>query len=182
MAAGGEAPVSIAEVKAFLRIENGDEDALIAGLIRSATEMCERFTGLALIARSVEEVVPAVREWRRLGMTPARAITSLIGLPADGASFALPVDAYAVDIDANGDGWVRVMRPGAAGCVRVSYEAGLAADWNGVPEALRQGIVRLVAHLFTHRDGKDDAGPPAAVTALWRPWRRMRMSEGTHDA
>lgn len=168
-----ELPVSIAEAKAFLRIDADEEDALLAGLVRSATAMCERFTGLMLIARTVEEVLPASGDWRRLGVTPVRAITGVTGLPADGASFALPVDAYAVDIDGNGDGWVRVMRPGAAGRVRVTCEAGLSADWNGVPEALRHGIVRLVAHLFTYRDGSDDAGPPAAVTALWRPWRRM---------
>lgn len=40
-------------------------------------------------------------------------------------------------------------------------------------EPLRQGIVRLVAHMHLHRDG--DQSPPAAVAALWRPWRRMRL-------
>lgn len=178
----GELAVSIAEAKAFLRIEADAEDALIAGLVRSATEMCERFTGLTLIAREMEDVLPVMGEWRRLEATPVRAIEVVAGLPADGASFALPVDAYAIDIDAGGDGWVRVARPGAAGRVRVTYAAGMAEDWNGVPEALRCGIVRLVAHLFTHRDGRDDAGPPAAVTALWRPWRRMRLGRGGHDA
>lgn len=102
-----------------------------------------------------------------------RAITLVEGLPADGAAFVMPAGAYAVDIDANGDGWVRVMQPGAAGRVQVSFEAGMAADWVGIPEPLRQGVVRLAAHLFAHRDGPDDGGPPAAVTALWRPWRRM---------
>jgi uncharacterized phiE125 gp8 family phage protein len=59
---------------------------------------------------------------------------------------------------------------------RVAVEAGLAEDWNGVPEPLRQGIVRLTAHLYAHRDAAGDAGPPAAVAALWRPWRRMRLA------
>lgn len=167
--------VSLAEARAFLRIETGEEDPLLAGFVRSATELCEAFTGQALIARDAEQILPASREWQRLALTPVRAISAVTGLPADGASFALPVDAYAIDIDANGDGWVRVTQPGAAGRVRVDYSAGMAADWNGVPEALRQGIVRLTAHLFTHRDGATDAGPPAAVTALWRPWRRMRL-------
>ena len=62
-------------------------------------------------------------------------------------------------------------RPGAAGRVRVHYSAGLAAHWDGVPEALRQGIVRLAAFGYSERSAQ--AAVPAAVTALWRPWRRM---------
>ena len=31
----------------------------------------------------------------------------------------------------------------------------MAADANGLPEALRHGIVRLAAHLYTHRDAED---------------------------
>jgi hypothetical protein len=53
--------------------------------------------------------------------------------------------------------------------------AGKAADWNGIQEPLRQGIVRMAAHLYTHRDGEDGRGPPAAVTALWLPYRRLRL-------
>ena len=51
----------------------------------------------------------------------------------------------------------------------------MATDWNGIPEPLRQGIIRLAAHLFTHRDAADAGPPPTAVAALWRPWRRLRM-------
>lgn len=166
----------LAEAKAYLRIDGAEEDALLAGLIRSATGLCEAFTGQALIARPVTETVPATGDWRRLERTPVRAIGGVSLYPPDGAATALPADAFAVDIDSGGDGWVRV--PGArhGARVRVDYEAGMAADWNGVPEALRQGVVRLVAHLHAHRDTADDAGPPAAVAALWRPYRRMRLS------
>ncbi len=45
-----------------------------------------------------------------------------------------------------------------------------------VPAPLRQGVVRLAGHLHAHRDETDAAGPPAAVTALWRPFRRMRLA------
>lgn len=167
--------VTIEEAKAYLRIEGAAEDAVLDGLAIAATGLCEGFTGQALIAREVRETVPASPEWRRLARTPVRSISGVEGLPAEGAAFALPTDAYAIDIDANGDGWVRVVRPGAAGRAIVTYEAGMAAESGGVPEPLRQGIVRLVAHLFTHRDAADGGGPPAAVAALWRPWRRMRL-------
>jgi uncharacterized phiE125 gp8 family phage protein len=57
----------------------------------------------------------------------------------------------------------------------VHYRAGLAAGWNGVAEPLRQGVVRMAAHLYAHRDAADGRGPPAAVTALWLPYRRLRL-------
>ena len=53
--------------------------------------------------------------------------------------------------------------------MRVGGTAGIALEQNGVPEPIRQGVLRLVAHLFAARDGGDGA-PPAAVTALWRPY------------
>ena len=167
--------VAVEEAKSYLRIESEEEDALLAGLIRAATGLCEGFTGQALIVREVREAIPAASDWRRLVRTPVRAISAVERLTADGVAVALPVDGYAIDIDANGDGWVRTTAQAGATRALVTYQAGLATDWNGVPEPVRQGIVRLAAHLFTHRDAADDGGPPAAVAALWRPWRRMRL-------
>src|SRR3546814_3342888 len=50
--------------------------------------------------------------------------------------------------------------PGGAARVRVAYRAGMAEGANGVPEAIRQGIVRMTQHLHDARDGTG-AGPPA---------------------
>jgi len=169
------APTSIAEAKAHLRIEGDSEDALVGRLVGAATALCESFTGTQLIARPVRETVPVGAEWRRLSVTPVQTVGTVTGHAADGASFVLPPDAYAVDIDANGDGWVRVTQPGTARRATVEYQAGRAESWTELPETLRQGIMRLAAHFYTHRDAADDAGPPAAVAALWRPWRRMRL-------
>ena len=168
--------VPVEEVKAFLRIAGSDEDALVAGLVRTATELCEAFTRRALIEREIGETIPARPAWSRLGHTPVRAILEVSGVDAGGAAMLLPSGDYAVDIDAAGDGWVRITGGGSAGRVLVRYRAGLAGDWNGVPEPLRHGVVRMAAHLYTHRDLEGGAGPPAAVTALWLPYRRLRLS------
>jgi len=81
---------------------------------------------------------------------------------------------YAVDIDASGAGWVKLTGPIPVRRLTVSGAAGLAAERNDVPEPIRQGVIRLVSHLFAARDGAGDS-PPAAVTALWRPYRRVRL-------
>src|SRR3546814_6993895 len=83
------------------------------------------FVGQALILREEVQRLPVSREWQRLRWTPVSAITGVTGVPAEGAAFALPIGAYGVDIDGNGDGWVRVTAPGAAGRVDVTFMAGL---------------------------------------------------------
>jgi len=166
--------VSMAEAQAYARVETGEEEALLAGLVRSASALCEAFTGQVLVMREYVETIVASGEWQRLTLTPVRSIDAVAAVAADGSAVALAAADYAVDIDARGDGWVRIV--GAAeGRIRVSGQAGIASEPNGVPEPLRQGILRLVAHLFATRDG-GGGEPPAAVTAMWRPYRRMRLS------
>lgn len=164
---------AVEETKAYLRLDSSGEDGLVARLARVALGHAEAFTGQVTIARGGSVIAPASEAWTRLPVTPVRSIGALRGIPAEGAAFVLAVDAYAIDIDASGDGWVRVMVPGSAGRVEAPVMAGMADGWDGLPEGLRQGVVRLAAHLFTDRDGT--SAPPAAVTALWRPYRRMRL-------
>lgn len=166
--------VTVSEAQAYLRIETGDEEAIVAGLIRTATALCEAFIGQALIARGFQEHVPAGGCWQRLTVMPVRDIGAVAAVGPDGVETALASGSFAVDIDASGFGWVRAASGVAASLLRVSGTAGLASDANGVPEPIRQGVLRLVAHLFASRDG-DGGTPPAAVTALWRPYRRMHL-------
>ena len=168
--------VTMAEAQAYARVETGEEEALLVGLVRSATALCEAFTGRVLIARPFVEELSVSSDWQRLALTPVRGIDSVERISADGsATTLLAASDYAIDIDARGDGWVRVSAASGLGRLRVSGRAGMSDTPNGVPEPLRQGILRLTAHLFSTRDG--GAGePPAAVTALWRPYRRMRLA------
>jgi uncharacterized phiE125 gp8 family phage protein len=171
-------PEAVGAAKDFLRVERGDEDGLIAGLIEAAAEHCEAYTGLALLVRGFTETMPASRAWQRLLRTPVRAIVSVETLAPDGTPQALASAGYAIDIDANGDGWVRLTAAGEARRVRVGYEAGLAGAWPDLPAALRQSLLRLAAHFYSHRAGEGKTAaeePPAAVSALWRPFRRMRL-------
>ena len=174
MAGLAQSIVTLSEAQAYVRIETGEEEALLAGLIRTASGICEAFINQVVVARDFVFDLPASGAWERLPVTPVRSITSAEALDTAGAATLLPSDAYVVDIDSAGDGWVRLLQSGPAR-IRVSGRAGISEDENGVPEAVRQGVLRLVAHLFTARDGAG-GNPPAAVTALWRPYRRMRLS------
>lgn len=156
--------VSMAEAQAYVRIETGEEEALLAGLIRTASAVCESFIGRVVIARDFTVDVPGRGCWEQLSLSPVRSIAAV-----EQAGAVVPAE---IDVDASGIGWVRAS---ASGLLRVSGSVGMAADTNDVPEPIRQGVLRLVAHLFAARDGSDGA-PPAAVTALWRPYRRTRLA------
>lgn len=167
--------VTLSEAQAYLRIEIGEEEALLAGLIRSASGLCEAFINQVVIARGFQLDIAASGLWERLPVTPVRSISEVDGVDSGGASTPMSTGAFSIDIDSTSDGWVRIAQANGVTRLRVTGTAGIADDENGVPEAIRQGVLRLVAHLFTERDG--GAGePPAAVTALWRPYRRMRLA------
>lgn len=164
----GSLAVGLAECKAALRLERDDEDALIAGHIRASMAFCEAFTGRWLIERDGEQRLLSDLVWQRLQAEPVQSISTVV------FGGAAAPDGWEQAIDADGIGWVRLTRLPTAPAV-VRFRAGLGPDWNQVPEPLRAGIVRLVSHLYTHRDAADSGPPPAAVTAMWRPWRRLRI-------
>lgn len=157
-----------AAVRGYLRVEGSAEQALFERVAASAVALGEAFTGCVFVRRTVEERVALSTGWALLDEQPVAAIDAVHG--SDGV--ALPVAAYAVDIDAAGRGWVRLT--GAGQAVTVRYSAGLAETWDALDPPLAQGCVLLATHLFEARDA--NAMPPAAVAALWRPYRRMRLA------
>lgn len=170
-----EPAVTMSEAQAYVRIETGEEEAIIAGLIHTATALCESFLGQVVVAREFIRDVRASGCWERLDVTPVRSISGVSAVDPSGVATPLPSSSFAVDIDSSGDGWVRVTDAASATRVRVSGTAGMAENPSDVPEPIRQGVLRLVAHLFASRDGAG-GDPPAAVTALWRPYRRMHFA------
>lgn len=159
--------------KAYLRVEGDAENAAIERFAAAGFGLAEAFTGCALIARDWEDELPADRRWARLTPGPVAAIVAVGGSDAAGEAVALDPAQYAIDIDAQGDGWVRGGAPGVAR-LQVRYRAGLAESWEALPAPIAQGLVLIVAHWFDARTAV--LAPLAAVTALWRPWRRVRLA------
>ena len=87
-----EAAVSMAEAQAYARVETGEEEALLAGLVRTASALCESFTGQVLVARPFEEMLPPGGQWQRLGLTPVRAVEEVALVGTDGSTMVLAAD------------------------------------------------------------------------------------------
>jgi uncharacterized phiE125 gp8 family phage protein len=171
------AGAALDELKSWLAITTTRDDAYLVTLLHAALDMCEAFTGLMPLAATCEEVLTADAGWHVLRTRPVQAILEVRRPPRGGAGTGamLPPADYAIDLDADGGGRVRLLRESAGGVV-VRFAAGMAGDWAAVPASLRHGIVRLAADQFEQR-GTAAArnAPPACVVALWQPWRRLRL-------
>ena len=169
-------PAALAELKAWLGITTARDDAELLALIRTSLDLCEAFTGIVpLLCECEDRFVPAAA-WRVLPARPVQSIIAVEAVGAGGLRVALPVVDYAIDLDADGGGRVRLLqtvsdRPP----VVVRFTAGMVAAWGDLPAALRQGVTRLAAHQHRQRDGAEAGALPAAVAALWRPYRRVRI-------
>lgn len=171
---------TLAELKQWLGVTTLRDDASLSALLACALETCEAFTGRMPLVAPCEEILPSQAGWHALSTRPVQAITLVEGVSADGTRFALSTGTYEVDLDADGTGRVR-FHSGTAHKAAVRFTAGLADDWHSLPDGLRHGVIRLAAHQHRQRDGdgaRDGTSPlpPASVAALWRPWRRMRLT------
>lgn len=162
---------AIAELKAYLRIESGDEEPLLVAVLRAATETVEAMLGVLLVEREVVEQGPVCAGRFALSAEPVRGLESVVRA---GETEPLPEDAAALELLRGGAGRVTLALPEGTR-VEVRYRAGMATDWAWLPEALRLAVLRAAAHFHAHRDGADDAGLPAAVSRMLSPWKRRRV-------
>ena len=173
--ATGDLSPALAELKHWLGITRTVDDAQLTALIGAGVEACEAFTGLTPLAATIEEVRDASHEWTRLATRPIAQVTGIELLAAEGTRTALGDDEYDLHLAGDGSAQLRLRRGPFVSRVVATLEAGLAADWAHLPDGLRHGILRFAAYL--HREGEASlAEPPAAIAALWRPWRVLRLA------
>ncbi|TPE58515.1 hypothetical protein FJQ54_15730 [Sandaracinobacter neustonicus] len=166
---------ALAELKAYLRIEDSGEDALLSQLLRAATETVEAMLGLLLFEREVEERGEVRDGALRLVAEPARSLVSAEAVAADGTGRVLAAGEGQFRVGRYGEGRLDV--PAFPDCQQlvVRYRAGMASDWNWVPEVLRLSVIRAAAHFHAHRDAPDEPGVPPAVRRMLTPWRARRI-------
>lgn len=167
---------ALAELKHWLAITNTQDDAALEALLRAALDICEAFTGTMPLAATVEEVHAATCEWQCLYASPVHAILTTEGIDSAGTRTPLPAADYEIDITGDSRGLVRLRHAGVMQRLAVRFVAGLVPEWDALPDGLRHGILRLAAHNYRAREHDEGPNPPAAVAALWRPWRRMRLA------
>ncbi|MDC7787593.1 head-tail connector protein [Rhodoplanes sp. TEM] len=171
-------PLTLAEAKAFLRVDHADEDALIDSLIGAARTLVERATRRALITQTWRLVRDAWPAGGRIAVLPAplRSVAAARVFDADGLPRAIDPAVFRLDTASApgiaGFDRAAVPEPGlrVAG-VAIDVTVGYGDDAAAVPAPLVQAVRLWLAHFHEHRGIETEARTPAAIAALIAPYR-----------
>jgi uncharacterized phiE125 gp8 family phage protein len=171
---------ALSELKSWLGITRPNEDALLADLLQTGLAMCEAFTGQAPLSQLVEERLSTKSGVSVLSSRPVTSVTGLELVSQEGARAPLAGAQFEAEISPEGALSITLLQDLHGQSVTVIARVGSSDDWNSVPAALKQGIIRLCAHYYRDRDRPGEPGkassPPAIVSALWRPYQTLRLT------
>ncbi|HEY4140673.1 MAG TPA: head-tail connector protein [Pseudolabrys sp.] len=176
-------PVSLAEAKAFLRIEHNDDDDVIEALVSASRIHIETQTRRALMTQAWRLAFDAWPESGRVPVVPGPLQELIAARVYDSNSTAHAVDVhnFVADVGASALAFApwAVPAPGriAAG-IELDVTAGFGDAPADVPEPLRQAIRLLTAHWYENR-GLAALGTvtvlPSTVAALIAPYRMLSL-------
>lgn len=178
-------PLSLADLKAFLRVEGTEEDGLVQSVAAAARAHLEAMTGRAFVTqgwRIRRDAWPAAGRMT-LPIGPVASLEAVTVETADGA-VNVPLDRFRVDGAALPPrlGW----QPGSVPAPAVPL-AGIAIDVAvgfgtpaEVPPALVQAVRLLAAYWFDNRSlvtvGHEVAVMPRTVSDLVAPFVARRLA------
>lgn len=179
--------VSLAEIKAHLRVDGNSEDALLVGLINAATSHAEAHTGTAIAQAQMVKKLPC---FGNSGLTaPLISVDSVQYVDDDGATQTLSSAVYsAVGLWTSGNpnlmpyltlaynqDWPSTRAIPEA--VTVTYTAGYPSV--SLPDDIRAAICLLVGHLYENREetivGVPITSIPMGFEALLSPYKVWRL-------
>lgn len=185
----GALPVAL--FKEHLRLgsgfsDDGVQDVLLEGFLRSALAAIEARTGKALIERQFSW---SITRWRdayeqRLPIAPVSAIVEVAVLDRvgdatviDPARYRLRPDMQSPRLAVNSGTLPPLPQAGSA---KITMLAGFGPDWSDLPADLAQSVFLLAAHYYEYRhEVQYDGGcMPFGVSALIERYRTVRLSGG----
>lgn len=187
-------PLTVAEVKAHLRVAHDDDDATIAALIAAATAHLDGWTGIlgrCLVEQTWMQEFDRFERCLRLPLGPVGSITSVKYYDEAGVLQTVGSSNYSLFADGLGfyvrfvDGFAAPALYREPASVRVSYKAGQAVIetdgvMDGVEPSIKFAMLLLIGHWYENREavalprvGAQAAIVlPFAVDALLAPHRR----------
>jgi uncharacterized phiE125 gp8 family phage protein len=177
-------PLSLADVKAHLRVETADEDAYLDGLLKTAVAHVEMRAGCQLIAQSWRVYLD---EWPadcmvRLPLHPVRTILAVTVFDANGDAEPLASTAWRLDAVSHPArlAFAAPPSPGVApNGIEIDIRAGYGETGVEVPDQLKRAVLLLVAHWHELRGSAPDAAAlglePAGFPRLLAPFGEVRL-------
>jgi uncharacterized phiE125 gp8 family phage protein len=175
-------PLSLAEAKAYLRVEHDADDAIIAALVAAARGHVEALTRRALLLQSWRVVLDAWPRDGRLSLRigPLRALLAARTFDAAGIPHAIDVQNFVLDTAANviaSPCWALPAPGRSIAGIELDIACGFGATPADVPEPLRQAVRMLLAHWYDNRGvlSPGSAPLPIGVAALLAPYRERSL-------
>lgn len=166
-------PVTLAEAKAWARVDGGSDDAVVTALVRAARAACERYTA-GYFAQTVLATTLRADEPYTLPAS-AGAPTAVVGVITDLASLPAPGGVLSGYLAEYAKGIIINREPGqwSPPTYTVTYPAGYAPGL--VPDDIKTAILITVAALYDDRDGSG-AGLPSRARAMLDPYRVFALA------
>jgi len=160
IAGPGEEPVSLAEAKAWCRIDSTDEDDLVSALVAAARLQVESETRRALVTQSWRVSLDCPRG--RVIELPVAPVSAIVAATADDA-----------DIEVALQGDAALLPGGGYRSLTIDYTAGYGAAAD-VPADLKQAVLALVAYWYENRD-LAMASLPSGLDRMLAGYRRVQL-------
>lgn len=185
-------PVSLADVKTFLRIDGSADDAILTMLIASARRMAEEYTKRAFITQTWKLVMDSIyddidltsgyyvlptpflingSQFIQLSRQPIQSVTSIKTTDTSNVQSTVSTAIYTLDTATGrillneGYSWPSDLRCRSA--VEIVFIAGWA-NAAAVPDPIKQGILQHVAASYTNKVCSDI---PAGSKSLYDGFR-----------
>jgi len=178
-------PITLAEMKAWLRLDGVDEDGLINALITSARLSVETITSQALITQSWRMVLDQwpVAPLIELTLAPLQRLSAVRIYAADGLTSNLSINDFRCEISAKQQPRLALLKRQPPPMVPISgieldLVMGYGDDGTSVPEPLKLAIKMLVAFWFENRGDEPTGVPlrwPDEISRLLAPYQLRRL-------
>lgn len=158
-------PLTLAEARAWLRVDSEDEDVLISSLISSAREIVEHESGIMAVKRTVTEYLDAWPEGSCIELTAGPVVSvSAVDYIASGASTFSTFGSTLYSVDSISSIGRVVLKsteswPDTAtlpNCVRITYVAG--HEYGSVPQPLLHSLRLQLGTLYEQREDSPVGG------------------------
>lgn len=165
-------PLTLAEAKLYLRVDNTDEDTLISDLIVAARMMAETWLRRSLITQAWKIAYDdGIPEDVQLPMGPVNSVSSVVAVNRDASVQVIDSAGYWLDAAQN-----RLMldNPLLGFRIEITYATGYG-DAAAVPTPIKQGMLAHIAALYDSRGENGETSLPEQAAALYAPFREMSL-------
>lgn len=165
-------PVTLAEMKEYLRVDGTEFDVTISSLIKAAREACQDFQNRAYFTQTWElSFDDFPRMPIEIPLPPLQSVTSVKYIDANGNEASINLADFIIDTDSEpgriafktNKSWPHVTLQDI-NAVKIRFVAGYN-DINKVPSAIKLAYMLYVSHRFTNPEDVDV--PKAFYNLLW---------------